>query len=199
METCQVRPLDFNDVEAIVELSDELLGTNYMTIGDLNYFFGHERHKSTVGSFVFGSFVLGSFVLVGEENNVQGFRLTFAPGCWPPDLLKLALIELWPISVDAVAYFKTILINSPLQGQGWGPRLSLASPKAVRAMGADSIVCHCWKESLNNSSQRYLSQMDFKPLGEIKNFWQNKNYKCVRCQPDSCKCTAIEMYSYRDD
>jgi ribosomal protein S18 acetylase RimI-like enzyme len=92
-----------------------------------------------------------------------------------------------------LAYFKTLIVDSSLQGKGWGPRLTQLSIKSLRKTGATSIICHCWKESPKNSSFKYLTKLGFTPVGEIKNFWQDIDYECVVCKPHKCTCTAIEM------
>ncbi|MCB0355486.1 MAG: GNAT family N-acetyltransferase [Bdellovibrionales bacterium] len=179
----KIRQLKREDWSQIVCLSDKNLGENYMTEQDLQSYFGPGRQNNSKAS----------FVLVDNQNNVLGFRICFAPGDWPEEVLQKSLVSKWPLPPHQVAYFKTLLIDSRFQGQGWGPQLSTAAQVELEKMGALAIVCHSWKESPNNSSQRYLQKEKFKNIGEIKNFWQTKDYSCSGCHAQPCKCTAIEM------
>ncbi|MCB0391930.1 MAG: GNAT family N-acetyltransferase [Bdellovibrionales bacterium] len=183
MEEFTIMPINQQHWSQIINLSDVNFGPNYIKLDDLSQYFGSKQHKNA----------LCSFVLANKGGEVKGFRITFAPGHWPKNLLDKSLYQKWPYALDEVAYFKTLLVDSILQGQGWGPKLTQLSINELIKMGTKAIVCHSWKESPNNSSQRYLLKMDFKPIGEIKNFWQDKEYFCLGCQQTACICTAIEM------
>ncbi len=166
----------------VVSLADAVLGLNYITLEDLNNNFSKKNETNAQCSFVLTSL---------DRSKLFGFRLTFAPNFWPQSLIDKSLTPSQDLS--QVAYFKTIVVDPALQGQGWGPKLTSASTQSLKKMGANAIICHSWKESPNNSSTKYLQKMGFSPVGEVKNFWQDKDYDCVLCHPLKCFCTAIEM------
>ncbi len=182
MNNYTFRHIQQADWPQIVELSDKNFGTNYITSNELAKNFS-KKHKNNS---------LCSYVLENPDYKIMGVRLTYAPGSWPQDLVSRSSNK-WPITLDKLAYFKTLFLDSSLQGQGFGPKLTKLSFDSLIQLNTKAVVCHSWKESPNNSSERYLLNAGFKPLVEINNFWDYKEYDCVLCLPDKCKCTATEM------
>ena len=186
MHTYQISPLTANLWPQVVALADRNIGRGYLTKEAMSFFLNLSTDK--------GKNV--SFVLVDSDQNVHGLRLTFAPGKWLKSMNAKTHPELWRSSPLATAYFKTILIDETLRGKGLGPQMTAASIAVLKELGTEAIVCHSWKESPNNSSQKYLITAGFEPLHDIPNFWQDVDYECVICQPQTCSCTAVEMIKY---
>lgn len=177
------KPLSLDLLPKVIKLSDQEFGSGYYTEGSLRMWIQLGGEKC-------------SLALVDAQQNLYGFRITFLAGSWLHFMKDKCKTELWNISPEGVAYFKSILITRKLQGQGWGSRLSQKSIEVLKKMGNTAIVCHSWRESFNNSSTRYLEKLGFKPLAEHKNFWSGINYHCSRCGTPPCQCTALEMILY---
>ena len=135
-----------------------------------------------------------SFVLIDEQTGeVMGLRLAYPPGNWDSGKGGHLRPDLWPTRLSETAYFQSLFVHPSLQGQGWGPKLAEKSMLAFKKLGAQGIVAHCWKESPNNSSLRYLKNMGFNEIIEHPDYWVNVNYQCTR-DGYPCHCTAIEMH-----
>lgn len=179
----EIRPVIRHDWPQILKLIDEVIGPQYYTANECAEF----HHLSQLHN------MNCSFVLVDNREVVQGARITFAPGTWIKSMKTKIHPSLWGSPQTKAAYFKSLVIDKKYRGQGWGPKLSAESLKTLRTMNTECVICHSWKESPNNSSQKYLLKYGFKALIEIPDFWIEKDYLCVRCAPDVCRCTAIEM------
>ena len=167
----------------IQQLCDRVLGSNYYTASEVSEF---EKLSQLQGKTC-------SFVLVDPEDKVLAARVTFAPGKWLNQLKDKCHPQLWPFKGENIAYFKSLLVDESIRGQGWGPKLSQKSLEILKSWGCQAVICHSWLESPNNSSQKYLLAYGFKPLINIENFWYEKDYECTRCSPNRCVCTAVEM------
>lgn len=166
----------------LIALSDKVIGKNFIQKKDLIEFFEEPRSINKQCS----------LILLNHKNEILGARITFAPLNWTPSIIKKSLSpQLFPQA--GLAYFKTLIVDPSLQGLGWGPKLTKMSINYLKTLGATSAICHCWKESPENSAAKYLLKLGFNPIGEIKNFWQDIDYDCVVCMPKKCNCTAIEM------
>ncbi|MGZ3726965.1 MAG: GNAT family N-acetyltransferase [Pseudobdellovibrio sp.] len=182
-----IREFLATDIEAVKKFTDTAVGLGYYSVEELI-----ENQKKSVAA----SGEICSFVLVKEhetESKVYGLRLAFPPGNWDHGKGGQLRPDLWPTPLEKTAYFQSLFVSAELQGQGWGPKLSAESIKVFKKLGALGIVAHCWKESPNNSSQRYLLNIGFKPLVEHPDYWVNVNYVCTR-DGYPCHCTAIEMH-----
>ena len=174
-----------DDIENVKKFTDVTVGKGYYTIEELI-----ENQKKSVAL----SGEISSFVLVDEKNTeIFGLRLAYPPNNWNHGKGGQLRPDLWSTPLNKTAYFQSLFVSPKLQGQGWGPKLSQASINVFKKLGASGIVAHCWKESPNNSSLRYLQKMGFTPIIEHPNYWVNVNYICTR-DGYPCHCTAIEMH-----
>lgn len=184
-----LQSLQLRHQEAFLQFTDKNIGDRYYSesdflhLYDLSCYNGHAL----------------SYVLVDQENQqILGVRVTFPPPRW----LQLESVPLfadqWNVPPESVAYFKSLFIDPKLQGQGWGPRLSQASLRDLIALDCQAVVAHSWKQSPNNSSQRYLEKLGFKVIGEHPMFWSELDYDCTLCGQPPCQCTATEMILYLD-
>ena len=180
----QIREFRKSDIQAVKAFTDTTVGAGYYSIAELTA----NQEKSIAAS---GE--ICSFVLISDSGEVQGLRLAYPPGNWDHGKGSQLRPDLWPTALADTAYFQSLFVSPSLQGQGWGPKLSEESIKVFKKLKAKGIVSHCWKESPNNSSLRYLKNMGFIEIIEHPNYWVDVNYVCTR-DGYPCHCTAIEMY-----
>jgi ribosomal protein S18 acetylase RimI-like enzyme len=174
-----------SDIESVKKFTDVAVGKGYYTAEELI-----ENQKKSVAA----NGEICSFVLLEEKTGqVLGLRLAFPPGNWSSGKGGKLRPDLWPSPLEKTAYFQSLFVSPELQGQGWGPKLAEKSLQVFKKLGAKGVVAHCWKESPNNSSFRYLDHMGFKTIAEHPDYWVNVNYICTR-DGYPCHCTAIEMY-----
>jgi ribosomal protein S18 acetylase RimI-like enzyme len=181
----QIRPLDHFDLVAVKDFTDITIGKNYFSLAELE-----ENLRQSVKDSV-----MCSFVLLDAKNQIQGFRLAYPPGTWSKGKGSKLRSDLWKVPLEDVGYFQSLFLSDPVQGQGWGPKLSEASITAMKALGAKAIVTHAWKESPNNSSVRYLSKFGFQTVATHPEYWIDVDYECV-LDGKPCRCTAEEMIKY---
>ncbi len=173
------------DIAAVKSFADRLVGAGYYSVAELSEF----QKKSIAASGEICSFLLVDPV----SDEIMGLRLAFPPGNWDHGKGSKLRTDLWPTKLSETAYFQSLFVSSKLQGQGWGPKLAERSLDVFRKLGALAVVTHCWKESPNNSSYKYLANLGFKPIIEHPLYWIDVDYVCTR-DGTPCKCTAIEMH-----
>ncbi|MCG9696658.1 GNAT family N-acetyltransferase [Shewanella sp. Isolate11] len=128
------------------------------------------------------------------DNQVIGFRLTYAPQSWQVD--KWCSPELWPVDAGKLCYFKCNTVAEQHRGKGIGKALLQASINATRLQGAVGGISHLWKQSPDNAAVGYFSKAGGKLIKAHAHRWNNNpdhpDYICVLCGKD-CQCTAWEM------
>lgn len=173
------------DIPSTKKFTDTAVGQGYYSIQELI-----ENQKKSIAA----DGTICSFVLIDDvTKKVCGLRLAYPPGQWSHGKGAALRSDLWPTQMNETAYFQSLFVAPDLQGQGWGPQLSERSITIFKKLGAKGIVAHCWKESPNNSSLRYLQNLGFKEIIEHPLYWFNVSYACTR-DGWPCRCTAIEMY-----
>lgn len=180
-----IRPFLPSDAEAVKKFTDEQIGEGYYGVSELL-----ENQKKSVTP----SGEITSFVLVDHATSaIKGLRLAYPPGTWAHGKGAKLRPDLWPFPLEKAGYFQSLFLAKEAQGEGWGPQLSQKSIAVFRQLGAEGIITHCWKESPNNSSFRYLDKVGFKAVVEHPLYWFDVDYICTR-DGKPCRCTAIEMY-----
>ncbi|WP_064791340.1 GNAT family N-acetyltransferase [Shewanella woodyi] len=128
------------------------------------------------------------------NNELVGFRLTYAPGNWQPD--KWCLPDAWGVEPDKVCYFKCNTVAKEHRGTGIGGKLLQASIAATKYQGAKAGISHLWKDSPNNSAVNYFTKAGGVLIKEYPNRWndtkEHPDYICILCGSE-CHCTACEM------
>ena len=182
----QIAPMQTEMIAAVKKFTDEQIGHGYYSPEKIAGIL--QRSQGC------------SFVLIDENGTIWGVRLTFPPGAWLdlPRIGECIAPEAWPCGKEEAGYFQSLFLHPQVQKQGWGGRMSEASLKALKGLGARAVVCHSWKESPGNSSQKYLLKMGFKAVKEYENFWKPVDYTCTRCGKP-CLCTAVEMVKPLED
>ena len=181
----QIRPFALADIPAVKAFADASIGTDYYSESELQDVY----HRSLAGN------VMCSFLLVDNQQQVLGLRLAYPPGKWEKGKGNRLHADLWKTPLSETGYFQSLFLAAKVQGQGWGPKLSLKSIEALKKVGAKAIVTHAWKESPNNSSIRYLSKLGFQSVATHPEYWINVDYVCV-LDGKPCRCTAEEMIYY---
>jgi hypothetical protein len=180
-----IKEFTLADVDAVKKFTDQQIGEGYYSIQELQ-----ENLKKSVSR----TGEISSFVLIDTETHeVRGLRLAYPPGAWAHGKGSKLRSDLWPFKLEKAGYFQSLFLAKDVQGGGWGPQLSKKSMDIFRKLGAEGIITHCWKESPNNSSFRYLDKVGFKTVVEHPNYWIDVDYVCTR-DGKPCRCTAIEMY-----
>jgi len=182
-------PLESQNPSEIIQFCDRNIGEGYFTAEDIETIRLQSEKDGKNCSF-----------LAYHDNEIIGIRFTYAPG---KDWSVLfdendLLVDRWPGAKKQAAYFKSLYIDQKYQGLGIGQALSNKSIQVIKQLGGRFIISHCWKESPNNSSQRYFSKMNFESIGEHPKFWSKIDYNCTRCQRPPCQCTALEMVRILD-
>lgn len=180
-----IRPFLPSDVEAVKKFTDQQIGEGYYSVSELL-----DSQKKSIAS----TGDITSFVLVDPTTNaVKGLRMAYPPGAWAHGKGSKLRPDLWPFPIAKAGYFQSLFLAKDTQGGGWGPRLSQKSIEIFRKLGAKAVITHCWKESPNNSSFRYLEKVGFQTVIEHPLYWIDVDYVCTR-DGKPCRCTAIEMY-----
>lgn len=181
----QIKPYLEKDVSAVKKFTDAQIGEGYYSLDEQIQ--NQKKSVSKTGE-------ISSFILFNPlTEQIHGLRLAFPPGNWAHGKGNKLRPDLWPFKLEEAAYFQSLFLSTEAQGYGWGPKLSDLSIAIFKKLGAKSIVTHCWKESPNNSSLRYLKKMGFVSVIEHPLYWIDVDYVCTR-DGKPCRCTAIEMY-----
>ena len=182
----QIREFLPTDIPEVKKFTDRVVGNGYYSNAELTEF-----QKKSIA---LPSGDICSFVLVDPSTSeIVGLRLAFPPGNWDHGKGSNLRPDLWPTRLSETAYFQSLFVSPKLQGQGWGPKLAQKSIEIFRNLKAAAIITHCWKESPNNSSYKYLANLGFQTIIEHPNYWVDVDYVCTR-DGKPCKCTAIEMH-----
>ncbi|MGZ3794704.1 MAG: GNAT family N-acetyltransferase [Bdellovibrio sp.] len=184
MKNICVLPFESKDIFAVKEFTDLWIGRDYYSFKDLERILELSWKNNLNSSF-----------LAWDRSQLVGVRLTFAPGQWISEKLKVCP-EKWNVSADKVAYFKSLFIDEKYRSLGLGKMLSSMSKEIVQKQHGEAIVTHSWLESPGNSSQMYLSKDGFTEIARHEKFWEPIDYQCTRCSPQRCQCTAVEMIKY---
>lgn len=180
-----IRELLKTDIEEVKKFTDRVVGAGYYSQTELIEF--QKKSITATGD-------ICSFVLVDPPTSeIMGLRLAFPPGNWDHGKGSKLRPDLWSTKISETAYFQSLFVAQELQQLGWGPKLSEKSLEIFRKLKAAGVVTHCWKESPNNSSYKYLENLGFKTIIEHPNYWIDVDYVCTR-DGKPCKCTAIEMH-----
>lgn len=181
-----IRPLQESDLLNLKTFADSAIGTGYFSLAELQEKFNQSRKEG----------LTTSFLLISEDSRtIEGLRLSFPPGNWNKGKGARLSSDLWNVPLNEVGYFQSLFLHPNVTGQGWGQKLSLAAAQVIKQLGAKAIVCHSWVESPNNSSNKYLLRMGFKPVARYPLYWKDVDYECTRCGKP-CLCTAEEMILY---
>jgi ribosomal protein S18 acetylase RimI-like enzyme len=181
----QVKAFLETDLAAVKKFTDENIGKGYYSLNELQ----ENQKKSVCANGDISSFI----IFDTSSHEVKGLRLAYPPGNWDHGKGPKLRPDLWPIQISEAAYFQSLFVANELQGQSWGPILSQKSIEVFKKLGSKGIITHCWKESPNNGSFRYLEKLGFKTIIEHPNYWIDVDYVCTR-DGKPCRCTAIEMY-----
>lgn len=167
----------------VVSLANQVHGENYLDLAKLKVL-----HQRGVKNDIDASYV----ALINNE--VVGYRLSFAAGQWPLD--EWCSVKLWPVAASQMAYFKSVAVAPQLQGQGLGSQLLHASVLSLKKQEATAGLAHIWQQSPGNAAQRYFSKAGASLLQVHPDRWlhlcESANYICPLCG-SSCHCTAAEM------
>ncbi|MBC7465566.1 MAG: GNAT family N-acetyltransferase [Bdellovibrio sp.] len=181
----RIQPFLLTDVDAVKKFTDQEIGFGYYSVEELI-----QNQKKSVSS----SGLISSFLLIDEKDgSVKGLRLAYPPNNWTHGKGSSLRNDLWPFSISETAYFQSLFLSKDVQGQGYGPKLSMISIQVFIKLNAKGIATHSWKESPYNSSIKYLESVGFKKIIEHPNYWSKIDYTCPR-DGKPCQCTAVEMY-----
>ena len=177
----RIKSFELQDIPAVRKFTDRWIGSNYFTDESLEEILEISTQKGKCSS-----------LIALEEERLVGVRITYAPGRWIYQQRGLSIKD-WPITPDKVGYFKSLFVADDFQNRGVGRSLSLASLEILKEIGAGAVICHSWLESPGNGSSNYLEKLGFQPVKRHEKFWLEVDYQCVKCAPERCICTALEM------
>lgn len=178
-----IRNLSVSDFKNIIELGNNVHGDGYLFPDTLAEIYNKGLKKGLNASFV-----------AYKDEQLVGFRLSYAPTNWPLD--RWCTTELWPVPVEQVAYFKCNTIHPDFQGQGIGGILLRHSIEVLQKMGARAGLSHIWMQSPGNASYKYFTKAGGKLIKTHPRRWHEDenlpDYICILCGSD-CYCDASEM------
>lgn len=178
-----IRPAEIGDAAALLQFTDSVIGTGYFSKSELEDKIHQSALKSQMCSFVLEDI---------ESKQILGLRLTFPHGKWQQGKGAGLYSDKWGVPIGKVACFQSLFLSPLITGQGWGPKLSNASLRVLRDLGALAVITQSWVESPHQSSKRYLERMGFQSIGIHPRYWYGLNYECPLCSRP-CVCTAEEM------
>lgn len=180
----QILELTSTYFPAVIVLANQIHGDNYLDISALT-FMQQQGVKQGINA---------SFIALDAQQQVVGYRLSFAAGQWQPD--NWCSEALWPVPAEQMAYFKSVGVCSSQRGKGIASQLLKTSVAALQQQGAKAGLAHIWRESPGNSAQRYFSYAGATLLKVHPDRWRHLSetagYVCPCCGA-LCRCSAAEM------
>ncbi|BFT31306.1 hypothetical protein D210916BOD24_24820 [Alteromonas sp. D210916BOD_24] len=178
-------PLAPEYFEGIVTLGNQVHGDNYLTLDLITQYYTQSFHDGINASWV---------ALSGTDDQVVGFRLTFAHSQWQTD--KWCSPDMWPVDKNKVCYFKCNTVSPAMQGLGIGSILLEKSITQAKAQGAVAGLAHIWLASPGNSAFKYFAKNGGELIKKHPNKWRyasiHENYDCPVCE-GYCECEGAEM------
>lgn len=169
---------------AVIKLANQIHGDNYLSLASLTQM---QQQGMAQG-------INASFVALDAEQQVVGYRLSFAAGQWQPD--QWCSEALWPVGAAKMAYFKSVGVSQTQRGKGIASALLNTSVAALRRQGATAGLAHIWRESPGNAAQRYFSHAGAVLVKIHPQRWRHLSetvgYHCPVCGA-LCNCSAAEM------
>lgn len=182
----KIVPFTAEYISDVVQFTDQQIGKNYYSAEEMV-----QNQKKSVA--LTGE--ITSFILLDADQRIQGLRLAYPAGNWAHGKGNKLRPELWPFTLEKSAYFQSLFIADIARGYGFGPMMSQKSISVFKRLGNLGVITHCWKESPDNTSFKYLSSFGFQTVVEHPLYWIDVDYECTR-DGKPCRCTAIEM-SYK--
>lgn len=176
----ELTPTHFKDV---IDLGNLVHGNGYLSQSSLTHIFEISILNNINASFV-----------AYQNQQLIGFRLTYAPGRWPID--EWCTPNKWHHKPQNICYFKCNTVSANHRGQGIGTQLLKASIQQAKKQGCTAGLAHIWMESPGNSAYIYMSRAGAKLIKKHPNRWYEDSvsggYNCIYCG-HNCQCTAAEM------
>lgn len=183
---CNVRIIELTPAffDEVVSLANTIHGDNYL------------NHASLAAMHLQGiaKGINASFIAIDEQQQLIGYRLSFAAGQWQPDIWCTE--ALWPVPHSEMAYYKSVGVKAGQRGQGVATSMLQRSASALKQQGAKAALAHIWRESPGNAAQRYFSYAGAVVVKIHPQRWRHlsetSGYLCPRCGA-LCNCSAAEM------
>ena len=176
-------PLASNHFDGVIELGNTVHGDNYLTEELINDYYEKSFHNG----------INASWVALNNQQ-VVGFRLTFAHSQWQPD--EWCSPSLWQLDANRVCYFKCNTVSPTMQGSGIGSALLKHSIARAKTQGAQAGLAHIWLASPGNSAFKYFSKNGGELIKKHPNKWRyisiHEGYDCPVCE-GFCECEGAEM------
>lgn len=176
----ELMPEHFDDV---LELGNRVQGDGYLNLENLTDYY-QRGIKNGINA--------GLVAFYNEQ--LVGFRLTFAQGQWEID--EWSTPDQWQLDSSRVCYFKCNTVDPAMQGYGIGSELLKRAVEKAQQQGSLAGLAHIWLASPGNSAFRYFSKNGGRLIKEHPNKWQYaalyEGYDCPVCD-ELCECVAAEM------
>lgn len=168
---------------AVLELGNRVQGDGYLNLENLtDYYQRGIKNRINAGLVAF------------YNDQLVGFRLTFAQGQWEID--EWSTPDKWQLDSSRVCYFKCNTVDPAMQGYGIGSELLRRAVEKAKQQGSLAGLAHIWLASPGNSAFRYFSKNGGRLIKKHPNKWQYaalyEGYDCPVCD-ELCKCVAAEM------
>lgn len=178
----QYHVLTPKDFHAVIKLATDVHGDGYLDIEKMNTWYQQGLKNN-----------INASVVVYHDDELVGFRITYAPDQWLID--DWCSTGLWSTEPSNVCYFKCNTVDEKYRGHGIGGELLKRSIIAAKGQGATAGVSHLWKQSPGNSAVKYFSKNGGTLIKEHADRWRELSlagYDCPICSND-CRCEAAEM------
>ncbi|WP_018983322.1 GNAT family N-acetyltransferase [Salinimonas chungwhensis] len=169
--------------DGVVRLGNQVHGDNYLSHQSLHQMYEKSFHDA----------VNASWVAIANQQ-VVGFRLTYAHSQWEPD--EWCTPAAWPVPADKVCYFKCNTVAPDRQGLGIGSEMLQRAIASAHTQGAQAGLAHIWLASPGNSAYKYFKKNGGELIQKHPDKWRHEalydGYDCPVCE-GLCQCEAAEM------
>lgn len=176
-----IRRIQNNDIDKILNLSDNHLGRNYINKLIIDEYLKTETNNC------FSYLINGQ--LVAFALNFINFRSNLNH-----------IIDTRTTDNEKVGVIKTIVVDDKFQHKGIASALVTKSVQLL-SKSCKEIICIVWDHP-NNSMDFILQKHNFKRYKHISEFWKQestaRNFECKICGKPPCICSA-EIWTLKYD
>ena len=190
MEKMRIRRMTERNLDGVLSLLGEALGTRFVT-------------RSALSTFVDSSEKAG-FVSVDQNDRVMGAVTSeLLPesrdvGELLPDDARERVVALIPeLALNHTCLLRSIAVSPLARGAGVGTDLIRASIEHLHSEGATAVISVGWTDHDGCHVQKPFESVGFEQRGDLEDFWKAESlemgYQCPTCgSPCGTSVTQIE-------
>lgn len=169
--------------KAILELSDNLFGKDYIDRGQLEVYLSDQNSK-----------VISE---VSSEGVLMGFSVVRVVTL---EQLKEEFYE-YPTQLDKhfkpdqlIGFRKSTGVSPTFQNQGLATKMTLTGNQWLEGR-TDVLISLCWLKNGDSEFAKILINSGFKAIEKLEKLWYNESldrkFECGVCGQPPCKCSAM--------